>query len=244
MMDRREFVKRGMIIIPAYNEERNISRVIRGVRETVGKIEIVVVNDGSTDKTEEKALSLGATVVNHPFNMGVGVALQTGYKYALSNNYNWVVQMDGDGQHNPKDIPRLLEILAEGENDLVLGSRFLGGHNYQIPFMRRLGMSFFAKVVSLISTKKITDTTSGFRAINKKVLNFFTQDQYPTDYPDADVLLSLYFRGFKIREIPVVMEGNIEGKSMHSGIFKQLYYIFKMTLSIFMTIVRNIVDNQ
>jgi len=232
------------VIIPAYNEEKNIEGVIKGVKRIMKRVETVVVNDGSSDRTEEKALRAGATVVNHVFNMGYGVALQTGYKYALRRGADFIVQMDGDGQHRPEDLPGLLKPVVKGKVDLAIGSRFLGRCSYKIPLVRRLGMRLFGKFASVITKRKVTDPTSGFQAMNRKVLEFFTKDHYPVDYPDADVLILLYLQGFKTVEVPVTMEANVEGKSMHHGILKPMYYIFKMTLSIFMTFIRDKIIEQ
>lgn len=243
-MVKKRIAKKVFVIIPAYNEERNIDKVVGGIKRTLGQVEVVVINDGSSDRTEEKALSGGATVINHFFNMGYGVALQTGYKYAFRNGADYLVQIDGDGQHNPKDIPKVLKLVVDGKSDLVVGSRFLGKCDYQIPLIRRLGMKFFGGFASLITGKKVTDPTSGFQAMNRKVLEFFTKGHYPVDFPDADILILLHFQAFKTAEIPVTMTANIEGRSMHRGLFKPMYYLFKMVLSIFMAIIRRKTINQ
>ena len=227
---------RTFVIIPAYNEEKNIGSVVRGVLKVLKTAEVVVVNDGSIDKTAEIAKKAGATVLPHPYNLGYGVALQTGYKYALKQRADYVVQMDGDGQHDPKFIPNLLEPVKKGKADVVLGSRFLK-HSYQAPFAKRMGTAVFRKLVALIIGQKITDPISGFQALNKEVVKFYASDVFPTDFPDADVIVTDHFAGFKIKEIPVKMYPSATGKSMHSGL-KPLYYIFKMFLSIFITCIR------
>jgi glycosyltransferase involved in cell wall biosynthesis len=200
--------------------------------------DILVVNDGSRDNTAQTAVAAGAMVVSHPFNMGYGVAIQTGYKFAYAHGYDFLAQIDGDGQHDPAHIPRLLTPLMAGEIDFAIGSRFLEAESYVPSLTRRIGMALFRKVVSLVTGTRITDSTSGYQAMNREVICFFTGDIFPCDYPDADMLITLNLAGFRIRELPVRMFGRQDGKSMHSG-WKPLYYVFKMCLSIFVTLLRS-----
>jgi glycosyltransferase involved in cell wall biosynthesis len=225
-----------LVIIPAYNEGVRIAAVIDKVRRAVPDFDILVIDDGSRDDTA--AAARGAIVVSHPFNMGYGVAIQTGYKYAHAKGYDFLVQIDGDGQHDPAFIERLLQPVVSGETDFAIGSRFLEAESYDPSLVRRIGMAFFRKVVCLITGTRITDSTSGFQAFNSKVIRFFTTEVFPCDYPDADMLITLHRAGFTIRELPVRMYANAEGKSMHSG-FKPFYYIFKMLLSILVTLLRS-----
>jgi len=196
-----------------------------------------VINDGSQDATAALAAAAGAIVVSHPFNMGYGVTIQTGYKYAQSHGYDYLAQIDGDGQHDATFLPALLAPLLSGEADFVLGSRFLGEESYEPSLARRMGMAFFRGLVRLITGLPITDCTSGYQAFNRPVIEFFCRDIFPVDYPDADVLITLHRAGFHISELPVRMYA-AEGKSMHSGL-KPIYYVFKMTLSIFVTLIRS-----
>lgn len=227
-----------LVLIPAYNEAVRIAGVVRAVHGVVPDYDILVVNDGSRDDTAAAAAAAGATVVSHPFNMGYGVAIQTGYKFALAQGYDFLVQIDGDGQHDPAFIPKLLAPVMAAEVDFVLGSRFLGVESYEPSLARRIGMAFFRKLVSLITGTQITDSTSGYQAFNREVIRFFTTEVFPCDYPDADMLITLHRAGFRIYEIPVRMYANAEGKSMHSGL-KPIYYMFKMLLSIFVTLLRS-----
>lgn len=227
-----------LVLVPAYNESPRIAEVVAHVRRSVPDYDILVVNDGSRDDTAAEAETAGATVVSHPFNMGYGVAIQTGYKYANAKGYDFLIQMDGDGQHDPDYIHHLLEPVMAGECDFTIGSRFLVETSYEPSLTRRLGMVFFRKIVSTLTGTRITDSTSGYQAFNRKVVRFFTSEVFPCDYPDADMLITLHLAGFTIQEVPVLMHANMEGKSMHSGI-KPLYYIFKMLLSIFVTLLRN-----
>lgn len=226
------------MIIPAYNEAARIAQVIGSIRTVLPQQAILVINDGSADDTAVIARQAGATVASHPFNMGYGVAIQTGYKYALSHDFDYLVQIDGDGQHDPSHIPELLSSLRSGTADFVLGSRFLDSVSYQPSLIRRLGMTFFRKIVSIVIRQPMTDCTSGYQAFNREVMHFFAADLFPCDYPDADVLISLHLAGFRIREVPVRMYANSAGKSMHSGL-KPLYYVFKMLLSIAVTLLRS-----
>jgi glycosyltransferase involved in cell wall biosynthesis len=226
-----------VVLIPAFNEGRQIAGVVDRVRSAAPDCDIVVVNDGSRDDTAAAAAAVGATVVSHPFNMGYGVTIQTGYKYAAAHGYDFLVQIDGDGQHDPACIPRLLAPVMAGETDFAIGSRFLKEKSYDPSLVRRFGMVLFRGLVSLITGTRITDSTSGFQAFNREVIRFFTGEVFPCDYPDADMLIALHRAGFSIREVPVRMFANVEGKSMHSG-WKPLYYIFKMFLSIFVTLLR------
>ena len=225
-----------IVIIPAYNEENRIASVVAGVRAALPEAAIVVINDCSRDNTAAVAGQAGATVVSHPFNMGYGAAIQTGYKYARDREYDFLVQLDADGQHDPSCIPALLAPIIEGVADIAIGSRFLG-NSYRPPFVRRVGMALFRQIVSMVTGIFITDTTSGFQAFNRDVNKFFCTDVFPVDYPDADMLIMLHRVGFRMTEVPVHMYENSEGKSMHSG-FKPLYYMFKMLLSICVTLMR------
>jgi glycosyltransferase involved in cell wall biosynthesis len=227
-----------LILIPAYNEGARIADVVKAVHGVVPDYDILVVNDGSRDNTAAAATSAGATVVSHPFNMGYGVAIQTGYKYAYANGYDFLAQIDGDGQHDPAYLQKLLAPVMAGESDFAIGSRFLEVASYDPSLARRIGMAFFRKIVSLVTGTRITDSTSGYQAFNREVIRFFTTEVFPCDYPDADMLITLHLAGFSIKELPVRMYARAEGKSMHSGL-KPLYYIFKMFLSIFVTLIRS-----
>lgn len=226
-----------LILLPAFNEGKHIAEVIGTVRDAMPEASILVVDDGSSDDTARNALSAGATVVTHPFNMGYGVALQTGYKYALASGVQFLAQMDSDGQHDPAGLARLLERVRSGQCDLCVGSRFLEGNTYAIPTARRLGMVFFRRIASFVLGQTITDPTSGFQAMNRRVIAFFAKDLYPGDYPDTDILVLLHHHGYRIVEIPVVMRPSRAGKSIHSGL-KPVYYLFKMALDIPLNLVR------
>ncbi len=230
--------KKLIVIIPAYNEEKSIAGVINGIKLVVPIADILVINDGGYDQTSEIALKNGITVINLPFNMGYGTALQTGFKYALKHRYQYAIQMDADGQHDPKDIPKLLKTVSDEEADVAIGSRFLSNGSYSVPVLRRIGMAIFGLLASLIIRQRITDPTSGFQALNSNAIErFYATNNYPVDFPDADVIIMLHRIGLKIKEIPVTMHTDSQNNSMHSG-FNSLYYVFKMTLSILLTLLK------
>ncbi len=230
-------MEKTLVVIPAYNEAGNIARVIGEIRKQNEPLDILIINDGSSDATPEIASASGAAVISLPFNMGYGSALQTGYKYALREGYDHVVQMDADGQHDPQYLGHFLREIVKKDSDVLIGSRFLSGPCYKISWARKVGMGVFSGISSLILGQRVTDSTSGYQCLNREVLGFFVNDIYPCDYPDADVLIMLHLAGFRIKEIPVVMRANNENKTMHSGI-RPLYYVFKMFLSIFVTLLR------
>lgn len=234
-------MKRVLIIIPAYNEERNIAGVIQKIKKVVDGPNILVVDDGSQDETPKIAKENGCLVLSLPYNLGYGGALQAGFKYAHRNHYDLVIQMDADGQHEPSCIKDLLQAMEEGDDDVIIGSRFLGRGDYKTPLIRRLGMLLFGMVASFVIRQKVTDPTSGFQALNGQVVRFFSKgDHYPVDYPDTDVIILLRLAGFKIGEIPVVMYPRAAGKGMHTTIFGSIFYIFKMFLAILAVLCRKL----
>ena len=226
-----------LVVIPAFNEEARVGAVVREVRTAVPYAEVLVVDDGSADETAAAAARGGARVLALPVNLGYGGALQAGYKYAVRHGYEVVAQLDADGQHPPRELPRLLEQLERGDADVVIGSRFLDpAGRYRPSRARKLGMSLFARIASFATRQHVTDPTSGYQAMHTHVARFFCTDVYPSDYPDADILILLHRSGFRLCEVPVEMRAP-EGTSMHDG-HKSLYYVYKMSLSILVTMMR------
>lgn len=226
-----------LIVIPAFNEGKNIARVLEGIRRCAPGLPILIVDDGSGDATAQIAREQGATVLSMPFNSGYGVALQTGFIYALKNRYTTVVQMDADGQHDPRHIIDMLQEIQTDDLDVVIGSRFLGKNKYKTSIPKHLGMYIFGKLASFFCGQKVSDPTSGFQVLKGKAIQFVAGDSYPPDYPDADFIIMLHRCGFKIREVPVTMHASPNNKSMHHG-HKTVYYVFKMLLSIIVTLLR------
>lgn len=229
---------RCLAIVPALNEEKQIGLVIEDIKRNAPGFDVLVIDDGSTDRTAAVARAHGAAVVRHPFNMGYGVALQTAYKYAVRRGYDVLVQLDGDGQHDPAYIPKLAEQVTQGQTDVCVGTRFKEGLGYIPPFFRRVGMVIFGYIASRATGRRVTDPTSGYQALTRRAFSFFQSDLFPFDYPDADVLILLHRAGFRCNELPVKMKPSPTGKSMHGGILKPLFYVFKMFLSIGVTLLR------
>lgn len=220
-----------LVIIPAYNEEGSIEKVVKGVKQYLPEAWVLVVNDGSSDHTSEKAEASGAIVLNLPFNLGIGGAMQTGYQYAFEKGYEIAIQVDGDGQHDPKEITKLLKVLEEKEVDVAIGSRFIGDSEYKSSIMRRIGITIFSGVISAIVGQKITDPTSGFRAANRKAIQLFAMD-YPQDYPEPEAVILLHQCRLKIGEVPVEMSRRYAGESSITKI-RSVYYMVKVLLAIF-----------
>lgn len=227
-----------LIIIPAYNEAESIAGVISAVKKELPDAGIVVINDGSVDATSSIAKGLGVTVVDLPYNMGIGAAMQTGYRYAALNGYDIAVQVDGDGQHPPDQITYLIRPISEGKADMVIGSRFLEKVGYHPSLARGIGIKIFSTVISLITGQRITDTTSGFRAVNKGAIEFFTRN-YPDDYPEVEAIALLYKAGFNIMETAVRMKERTGGRSSITAL-QAVYYMVKVFLSVFIDMLKRV----
>jgi hypothetical protein len=220
-----------LVIVPAYNEEGSVGKVVEEVHTHLSQVEVLVVNDGSTDLTSEIAKSKGAIVLDLPFNLGIGGTMQAGYQYAYEKGYDIAIQVDGDGQHNPKEIGKLLKALEEKKIDMAIGSRFIGGLGYRSSTMRRIGISIFSQVISMIVRQRITDPTSGFRASNRKAIQLFASN-YPQDYPEPEVVILLHQCHLKMEEVPVGMSERYSGESSITKI-RSVYYMVKVLLAIF-----------
>lgn len=237
-MDERVMKPKIAIVMPAFNEAATIKPLLETLKKQVPDADLVVIDDASADKTADTARGAGADVLALPFRMGYGIALQTGFKYAYKMGYDYVIQMDSDGQHDPASIPSLLAAVQNGEADVVIGSRFMGLGNYRAPLLRRIGMKFFGALASILLKKRITDPTSGFQALNRHAIRFNASDYYPVDFPDADYIIMLHRAGLKAKEIPVIMHPSPPQKvSMHTG-WKPIYYVFDMMFSILVVLLR------
>lgn len=216
-----------LIVIPAYNEEESILEVVKEIRSYFPAGDILIVNDGSIDRTKDIVKDKVDFLISLPFHLGLGAALQTGYIFAKEHDYEYVIHFDADGQHIAEEIPKLLQPLRKGDCDLCLGSRYIN-NNYKSSFLRKLISKIISKILFLYLRKTIKDPTSGFRAMNRKVLDLFTQ-QYPYDYPEIEELLIIDKAGLKIKEIPVKMRPRVKGKtSLNLG--NSLFYLFKIII--------------
>jgi glycosyltransferase involved in cell wall biosynthesis len=221
----------GVVVIPAFNEAARIGSIIDRVRLSAPALDVLVIDDGSSDDTPERAHRHGARVLKHPFNLGYGAALQTGYKYAERASYQMLVQMDADGQHDPADVPRLVAPLRTDTADIVIGSRFAERRGYRMGAARTAGRAFLQRLLVACGGPRVADPTSGFQALRRAAFTFCCADFYPSDFPDVDVLLLLHRAGFRITEIPVTMAPSPPGRvPMHNGL-RTLYYPYKMLLS-------------
>lgn len=227
-------------VIPAYNEELNISKVIDEINNEFDEVKIIVVNDASKDRTRDIVTEKSVTCISQPFNMGYAMALQTGIKYAKSKGYNRIIQFDADGQHIAKEAKKLIEKMDETDADIVIGSRFLEKGTYKQTFFRKLGTNIFSFLIKVFCKEKISDPTSGFQCLGEKAIDrFSTFGMYP-EFPDANLIIELLYSGFKIEEIPVNMRLREFGESMHGGVLKPIKYMISVLYTISIIILRNI----
>jgi glycosyltransferase involved in cell wall biosynthesis len=231
-----EKAPRVVIVIPARNESQCIGSVLKQTSGLYPDYDIVVVDDASDDGTGGIARRAGATVLRAPIQLGYGGAVQVGFKYAYSRDYDIVVLLDADGQHDPRYVSVLVE--AAKDYDFVVGSRFRGEAHYHIPPVRFAGMRVFSGIASAITGQRITDTSSGFQAIRRNVFSLFATTHYPVDFPDADTIIWIARHGFKVGEVGVEMHDRVAGRSMISGLGSSLKYALKMPLSILVTLLR------
>ena len=218
-----------LVIIPAYNEEACIKNTVNNLIKINPEIDVVVINDGSKDNTSQEAKQTKATVIDLPVNLGIGGAVQTGYLYALKNNYDVAIQYDGDGQHRPEYVKQMLEEIKH--NDLVIASRFIKQNEYRQTKSRMVGIKLIRGIIKICTGKTIYDPTSGYRAANRKVIEQFAIS-YPHDYPEPETNLKLLRQGYKIKEIPSKMNNRETGKSSITP-FKSIYYMVKVSLAMF-----------
>jgi glycosyltransferase involved in cell wall biosynthesis len=234
--EERLATRKRIAIVPALNEEASVGWVIDEIHAFDPGFAVVVVDDGSTDRTAAVATEHGAHVLKLPFRLGIGGAMQTGYRYAWENGYDLAVQVDGDGQHDPKELPRILEPVLDGRVDLSVGSRFAGEEGYRVPSLRRLGGKFFAWIISLLVRQRVTDTTSGFRAVNRRGIALFARD-YPHDYPEVEATVMVVKHRLRLCEVPVRMRERRAGRSS-IGAASSIYYMVKVLLALFVGMFR------
>lgn len=219
-----------IVLIPAYNEQNNIAEVINDLRENAGDFDYVIINDGSTDDTITLCREKGFNVIDIPINLGIGASVQTGFIYALENDYDIAVQFDGDGQHEAKYLYKMYNAMIATDSDMVIGSRYLTKEGFQSTALRRIGIRFLSRLIKALHKKEIKDVTSGLRMINKKVMSAFV-DYYPYDYPEPETIAFCIRKNFKITEVPVTMRPRKEGKSSIDSM-QSVYYMLKVSFSI------------
>ncbi len=234
-----------LIIIPAYNEEASIGDFLDSLMqsEAMEYADILVINDASSDSTAEIVESRQIPVISHPFNLGYGSALQTGYKYAVTKGYQYLIQIDADGQHDSCNIGRIYQKLTseKATPDLVIGTRFLKeSQTFSIPFAKKIAILFFRKVIQFAGKKKISDPTSGLQGMNYPVFEYYSRfGNFDNNYPDANMLVQMALLGYDIQEVPAVMHKRTAGKSMHFGIIEPILYMLIMVFSTVNVCIRN-----
>jgi glycosyltransferase involved in cell wall biosynthesis len=227
---------RKLAIVPAYNEQGSIAHVVFALREHAPDFDVLVVDDGSTDQTAAVAEQAGASVIQHPFNLGIGGGMQSGFKYAQRHGYHVAVQVDGDGQHDPSYLATMLDELHAQGVDMVLGSRFVEEAGYKVPLPRRLGIAFFAVILSTVVRQRVTDPTSGFRMVGRRGIELFARD-YPHDYPEVEALVMMHAHRLGVTEIPVRMTERFSGRSSITNTLS-VYYMIKVLLAVLVNLSR------
>ena len=219
-----------LVIIPCYNEQDSIVKVINNLKNNAPDADYLIVNDCSTDNTEKILRENGFSYINNPINLGIGGGVQAGYLYAQQNGYDIAVQMDGDGQHDPKYLSKVIAPVADGTFDMAIGSRFIEKEGFQTSFMRRFGINIISAFILILTGKRIKDTTSGFRACNRKLIEFFARN-YADDYPEPEAIMACIVNGFSVGEVAVVMEERQGGVSSIRSL-KSAYYMIKVCLAL------------
>jgi hypothetical protein len=224
---------RAIALVPALNEEGTIASVVAELRAYDAELEILVIDDGSHDRTAEIARAAGARVLRLPFNLGIGGAVQTGFRYAFENDFDLAVRVDGDGQHDPSQLAAVVDPVLRGDTDIAVGSRYLGtrADGFRSSTTRRLGIRILARVVSLLTREPITDPTSGFQALNRKAIALFAVD-YPHDYPEVEAIVLVRRHRLRLLEVPIAMRPRVVGRSSIRTL-ASVYYMVKVLLALF-----------
>ena len=225
-----------LIIIPAFNEEENIEKTVTSIEKDAKEFDYVIINDCSTDRTKQICEQKGYNIVNLPINLGIGGAVQTGYKYAYVNGYDVAVQVDGDGQHDPEFLNEMAEYIEKNKVDMVIGSRFIEKKGFQSSAARRMGTKFFSTLIKVLTGAVITDPTSGLRMVGRNVIEIFAKD-YPRDYPEPESVVAVLRKKLIVKEIPVIMHEREGGVSSISP-KKSIYYMIKVTLAMLIERIR------
>ena len=228
-----------LFVIPAYNEEANIENVIKEIKKDVKYADILIINDCSTDNTKKIIENNNVKCITGIFNLKYAWAVQTGIKYAYQNDYDYVIQFDADGQHIAKEAEKLLNEMKKSNVDIVIGSRFLKDTGYKHPFFKKVATKLFTLIIKIFCKQEITDPTSGFQCLNKKIIEYYSKmGNYP-EYPDANLIIDVLLKGFTIKEISVKMRLREAGESMHGGIIKPIKYMINMIYTITVILIIN-----
>lgn len=220
-----------LIIIPVYNEEENIDRVISQLKDAAPEVSYLIVNDCSRDNTAAICKENGYNFISLPVNLGIGGGVQAGYQYALNHGYDIAIQMDGDGQHDARFLQNIIDPIIKDEADIVIGSRFITKEGFQSSRLRRFGINFLSLLIKTLSGTDVKDVTSGFRAVNKRFIKIYSEE-YSQDYPEPEAIIAAALNHGRIKEVPVIMHERSAGSSsIHS--WKSIYYMIKVTLAIF-----------
>ncbi|MDO4283019.1 MAG: glycosyltransferase family 2 protein [Clostridia bacterium] len=229
-----------LVVIPAYNEAQNIQKVFDELKRDLPYADVLVINDCSKDNTKEIVEKNGIKCITTVFNFRYARAVQTGIKYAYKNGYDYVIQLDGDGQHIPKEADKLVKRMKETNADIVIGSRYLEKGNYNAPFFRKIGTGFFSFLIKLACRQKISDPLSGFQVLNRRVIEKYSKiGEYP-EYPDANLVIDMIMQGYKVEEVSIKMRNREFGESMHGGIIKPIKYMLLMFYNVLVIMLNNI----
>ena len=229
-----------LIVIPAYNEEENIEKVLKEIKKDIDYADVLVINDCSTDRTVDIVKENNVKCITNIFNMRYAMAIQTGIKYAFYNDYDYVIQMDADGQHIAKEAEKLYNEIVKSNVDIVIGSRYLEDLGYPCPLFRRIGTKIFEFFIKILCKQKIVDPLSGFQCLNRKVISKYAKMGGYPEFPDANLVIDMLYSGYKIKEVPVKMRLRESGVSMHSGIIKPIKYMINMFYTIFFILIRRL----
>lgn len=239
-MKKKEVKDKILFVIPAYNEAENIEKVLTEIKKDAPFADVLVINDCSKDNTKEIVEKNGVKCITNVFNMRYAMAVQTGIKYALQKDYDYVISIDADGQHIPSEAIKLYEEAKKGNYDIVIGSRYLVDTGYPCPLFRRIGTKMFELLIRLFARTKIADPLSGFQCINRDVIKRYSQmGNYP-EFPDANLAMEMLLLGYKIKEVPVKMRLRETGESMHSGIIKPIKYMIQMFYEVIIITIKSI----
>ena len=227
-----------LVIVPAYNEEKNIIAVVNDLKKELPFADVLVINDNSSDNTAKVLKEHNVDFVTTPFNLRYAGVVQTGFKYAVLKDYKYAAQFDGDGQHVGKELVKMYEIIKDSDLDIAIGSRFVEETEYNHAFFRKIGTIVFQKIIQFATKQKITDHTSGLQILSKRVYTRYSKMAHYPDYPDANLIIEMILNGYKIKEIPVQMKERVYGESMHAGIWGPFIYMLRMMYSIALVLIK------